>query len=414
MQEELTALYQNQTWSLVPRPPDTNVVGSKWVYKIKDKEDGSIDRFKARLVAKGFTQIPGVDFAKTFSHVVKHTTIRFVLALAVRSCWVLKQLDVRNAFLHGHLKEDVYMEQPLGFIDSSKPSYVCKLHKSLYGLKQAPRAWFKCLSQALLDLGFKCSKADTSLFTLHKPNITIFILIYVDDVIITGNNSTGIQDIITTLGSQFALKDLGKLSYFLGIEIKYFNKGIFLSQAKYTTDLLAKAKMENCTPISTPMAVKEVISPTDREPVNPTEYRTLVGSLQYLTFSRPDITHAVNHVCQHFQNPTKADLRAIKRILRYLKGTLDFGLRYLSQSSNNVYAFSDSDWAGCTETKRSMIGYCVYLGANCVSWSSKKQTDVARSSVLLPSLLLSSHGSHFSFMTLVFLFINLLHFYVII
>ncbi|KAK9214355.1 hypothetical protein WN944_006344 [Citrus x changshan-huyou] len=146
MQEELTALYQNQTWSLMPRPPDTNVVGSKWVYKIKHKEDGSIDRFKARLVAKGFTQIPGVDFAETFSPVVKHTTIRLVLALAVCSCWVLKQLDVRNTFLHGHLKEDVYMEQPPGFIDSSKPSYVCKFHRSLYGLKQAPRAWFECLS----------------------------------------------------------------------------------------------------------------------------------------------------------------------------------------------------------------------------------------------------------------------------
>ncbi|KAL9415390.1 hypothetical protein AB3S75_043642 [Citrus x aurantiifolia] len=138
--------------------------------------------------------------------------------------------------------------------------------------------------------------------------------------------------------------------------------------------------MENCTLISTPMAVKEVISPTDHEPVNRTEYRTLVGSLQYLTFSRPDITHAVNRVCQHFQNPTKADLRAVKRILRYLKGTLDFGLRYLSQSSNHVYAFSDSDWAGCKETRRSTTEYCVYLGANCVSWSSKKQTTVARSS----------------------------------
>ncbi|KAH9799298.1 reverse transcriptase Ty1/copia-type domain-containing protein [Citrus sinensis] len=219
MKEELQALHQNQTWVLVPRPNNVNVIGSKWVYRIKYREDGTIDRYKARLVAKGFTQVPGVDFDETFSPVIKATTIRLILAIAVSSKWLIKQLDVRNAFLHGLLKETVYMEQPPGFRNSRHPAYVCKLKKSLYGLKQAPRAWFECLSQALISLGFSSSKADSSLFIFNNKSILILILIYVDDVIITGNNEKEIQSIINNLSSKFALKDLGNLHYFLGIEV---------------------------------------------------------------------------------------------------------------------------------------------------------------------------------------------------
>ena len=220
MKEELQALHQNQTWVLVPRPNNVNVIGSKWVYRIKYREDGTIDRYKARLVAKGFTQVPGVDFDETFSPVIKATTIRLILAIAVSSKWLIKKLDVRNAFLHGLLKETVYMEQPPGFRNSRHPAYVCKLKKSLYGLKQAPRAWFECLSQALISLGFSSSKADSSLFIFNNKSILILILIYVDDVIITGNNEKEIQSIINNLSSKFALKDLGNLHYFLGIEVQ--------------------------------------------------------------------------------------------------------------------------------------------------------------------------------------------------
>lgn len=260
------------------------------------------------------------------------------------------------------------------------PTFVCKLHKSLYGLKQAPRAWFECLSTTLLTLGFEGSKADSSLFHFHKNNITILILIYVDDVIVTGNNSEAVQAIISTLSTKFSLKDLGSLKYFLGIEINRFQNGLFLSQAKYTRDLLHKARMIACSSIRTPMATKITPSVDDHDLVNATTYRGLVGSLQYLTFTRPDITHAVNRVCQHFQNPTKAYLHAVKRILRYLKGTIDYGIRFLSQSSLTLYGFSDSDWAGYSLTRRSTTGYCIYLGSNCISWSSNKQNNVARSS----------------------------------
>ncbi|KAH9751634.1 retrovirus-related pol polyprotein from transposon RE2 [Citrus sinensis] len=341
MAEELAALHQNKTWTLVPRPHDANVIGS--------------------------------------NPVIKPTTIRLVLALATSSKWLIKQLDVRNAFLHGQLKEIAYMEQPPGFTDQNLPDHVCLLHKSLYGLKQAPRAWFECLSLALLELGFTSCKADPSLFIFHANDILILLLVYVDDVIITGNNPDIIQSIISHLSTRFALKDLGLLSYFLGIENRRFPGGIFLSQANYTRDLLTKAALLDCTPNRTPMAVKTQPYDDDQEPIHATHYRSLVGSLQYLTFTRPDITHAVNKVCQHFQSPTKQDLKAITRILRYLKGTLDFGLRFLEQSSNQLYGFSDFDWAGCLETRRSTTGFCVYLGANLISWCSKKQSIVARS-----------------------------------
>ena len=208
----------------------------------------------------------------------------------------------------------------------------------------------------------------------------ILLLIYVDDVILTGYNSSVIQSIISTLSTNLALKDLGTLRYFLGIEIKYFENGVFLSQIKYRQDLLSKEKVLDCNPVATPMAIKITTNLEDSELVNVTEYRGLVGSLQYLTFTRPDITYVVNKVWQRFNDPTKVDLKKVKRILLYLKGSLNYGIHFLSQISLTLYSFSDSDWAGCPETRRSTTGYCVYLRVNCISWSSKKQTTVARSS----------------------------------
>jgi hypothetical protein len=219
MQDEIKALERNHTWHLVPARKGINIIDSKWVFKVKRKADGSIDRYKGRLVAKGFKQRYGIDYEDTFSPVVKVATIRLVLSIAVSRGWCLRQLDVQNAFLHGVLEEEVYMRQPPGFEDLSKPYHVCKLDKALYGLKQAPRAWYARLSTKLIGLGFKASKSDTSLFIYSKNGVTIFMLIYVDDIIVTSSSSEAVIALLEDLRVEFALKDLGELSYFLGIEV---------------------------------------------------------------------------------------------------------------------------------------------------------------------------------------------------
>jgi hypothetical protein len=215
MNNEFNALKHNGTWSLIPRKSHMNLVGCKWVFQIKRKPDGSVDRYKARLVAKGFHQQQGIDYSETFSPVVKPTTIRTVLSIAVSSNWCIKQLDVTNAFLHGFLQENVYMVQPPGYVHPSFPDHVCHLKKSLCGLKQAPRAWFSCLSSQLLELGFVGSKSDTSLFIYGHGSSQIFILIYVDDILITGPNPLAIVALIRKLQSDFPVKDLGPWTYSL-------------------------------------------------------------------------------------------------------------------------------------------------------------------------------------------------------
>jgi hypothetical protein len=357
-----------------------NVVGSRWVFKTKLKSDGSIDRFKARLVAQGYSQSFGIDFLETFSPVIKPQTIRLVLSLALIHGWSLRQLDVKNAFLHGSLKEVVYMEQPPGFSNSRFPNHVCRLHKALYGLKQAPRAWFDRFSSFLLTLGFKCSTADSSLFIFRSKNVIILLLVYVDDIIVTSNTPSLFSRLVSRLSSEFSMKDLGPLHYFLGIEVIPFSGGLFLSQQKYACDILARSSMTGCNPIGTPLAQKHNLRRNDPILVDATNYRSIVGALQYITLSRPDLTHAINMVCQFMHQPGTSHFQAVKRILRYLQGTLDYGLRLLSRSSLSLYGFSDADWAGCLDTRCSTTGYCIYLGANCISWASKKQATVSRSS----------------------------------
>ena len=214
----LRILQSNRIWILVPRLANTNIVGSKWVFRTKYLSDGSIERLKARLVVKGYTQVPGLDYTDTFSPVIKATTVRVVLSLVVTNKWPLRQLDVKNVFLNGHLTEHVYMEQPPGYIDSRFPNHVCQLKEALYGLKQAPRAWFQHFSSFLHQLGFYCSCADTSFFVFHKHSDMIYLLLYVDDIILTGNNSSLLENFTCRLNSEFATKDLGSLSYFLDLE----------------------------------------------------------------------------------------------------------------------------------------------------------------------------------------------------
>ena len=280
MDAEFQALQRQQTWSLVPAPLHANLVGCKWVFKIKLHSDGTIARYKARFVAKGFHQQAGIDYSETFSLVVKPATIRLVLAIAVSCNWPLKQLDVSNAFLHGLLKEEVYMQLPLGYVDAVHSTYVCKLHKSLYGLKQAPRAWFKRFIFHLIHLGFQASFADSTLFIFHSKSTIIYLLLYMDDIILIGNNSRHVSSLVTALSSVFDLKDLGDLNYFLGIQISRTSFGLTLTQSKYASDVLHRFHMENSKPTKTPCCPSTHLLPYDGVALSdPTEYRSIVGAL---------------------------------------------------------------------------------------------------------------------------------------
>ncbi|KAM2632204.1 hypothetical protein EV1_022966 [Malus domestica] len=377
MQNKFNALQSTGTWVFVPPTSSQNVVGCKWVFRLKKNPDGSIERYKARLVAKGFHQQEGLDYHETFIPVAKPVTIRILLTFAIQFNWFLHQLDISNAFLHGDLKEDVFMVQPPGFQDPSLPNHVCQLKKSLYGLKQAPRAWFDKLFQALQSLGFTQSSSDASLFVLQVPSLVI-VLVYVDDILISGPNVSLCKRVIQQLSTLFPVKDLGPLHYFLGLEVHRTTNSLFLHQGKYLIDLLHKTNMDGAKPCSTPLSSSKLDHSGVLLP-NPTEYRFIVGALQYLTWTRPDISFAVNQVCQFMHAPTVTHMQAAKRILRFLKGTVSHGLLF-KQSPLHLSAYSDADWAGCPFDRRSTSGFCVFLGSNLISWCAKKQTTVARSS----------------------------------
>jgi histone deacetylase 1/2 len=383
MDIEYNALLKNNTWHLVPPKKGSNIIDCKWVFKVKLKADGTLDKYKARLVAKGFKQRFGIDYEDTFSPVVKMSTIRVILSIAVSRGWSLRQLDVQNAFLHGILEEEVYMRQPPGYTDKSHPNFVCKLDKAIYGLKQAPRAWYARLSAKLIALGFTPSKADTSLFYFNKHGVTVFVLVYVDDIIVASSNPSATTGLLHSLRQDFALKDLGDLHYFLGIEVNKVASGLLLTQDKYASDLLKKVNMSSCKSVSTPLSTSEKLSVfegTRLGPVDATRYRSIVGALQYLTLTRPDIAFSVNKVCQFLHAPTDVHWAAVKRILRYLRGDTKLGLKIRKSNSMMVSGFSDADWAGSVDDRRSTSGFAIFLGANLVSWSARKQATVSRSS----------------------------------
>jgi histone deacetylase 1/2 len=384
MKSEYKALMDNNTWSLVPLPPHRKAIGCKWIFRIKENPDGTINKYKARLVAKGFLQSPGFDFTETFSPVIKPVTIRIILTLAVTYKWTVQQIDINNAFLNGWLQEEVYMTQPTGF-ESTDKSLVCKLHKSLYGLKQAPRAWYERLTQVLLKMGFVTSKCDPSLLVHHQQGACTYVLIYVDDILITGSAPHLITDLIHKLSIQFALKELGEVDYFLGLEVQHTpSGGLLLKQSKYIRDLLVKTNMENSKPIGSPMASNCRLSKFGSDTMkDPSLYRSTVGALQYATLTRPDISFSVNKVCQFMANPLETHWKAVKRILRYLRGTVSHGLLFQPSSSSppfSLRAYSDADWATDQDDRRSTSGSCIYFGTNLISWGSKKQPLVARSS----------------------------------
>jgi hypothetical protein len=377
MNAEIAALEDNQTWIITHLPP---TIGCKWVYKVKLKANGSIERYKARLVAKGYTQCEGLDYYETFSLVAKLTTVRVLLALAASHGWILHQLDVNNAFLHGELNEEVYMKLPPGYVIKGE-NKVCKLTKSLYGLKQASRQWFAKFSTTLLNHGFVQSKSDYSLFTCSQGSTFLALLVYVDDIVIASNNGDAITRLIQFLNNQFKLKDLGALKFFFGLEIARSSKGISLCQRKYTLEILEDSGLLAAKPSKFPTETNLKLPRHSGDLLaDPAIYRRLVGRLLYLTITRPGISYSVQILSQFIDTPRQPHMDAATRILRYLKSSPGQGLFYPSTLVSHLKAFCDSDWAGCPDTRRSITVFCVFLRDSLVSWKSKKQHTISRSS----------------------------------
>ncbi|KAI0513422.1 hypothetical protein KFK09_009443 [Dendrobium nobile] len=327
MSEEFQALQSQATWELVPPSTNQNTLGCKWTFKTKRNSDGTVARYKARLVALGCNQEFGIDYQDTFSPVAKMPTVRILLVLALHHNWPLHQLDVSNAFLHGSLTDSVHMKQPPGFLDDTFPTHVCRLKEAIYGLKQAPRKWFETLTGFLHELDFTTSQSDTSLLIYPKPT----------------------------------------------------SAGLILHKSTYAEQILQRAGMLNCKPVSTPMTTNAAMAATSPAFDNPKLYRQIVGALQYLTLTRHDITHAVNQVCQFMHQPTVDNFEKLKRILRYLRGSIHYGIP-ISRDNLQLSTYTDSDWARDIQDRKSTIGYCNFLGSTLISWCAKKQTTTARSS----------------------------------
>nr|KYP41417.1 Copia protein [Cajanus cajan] len=289
-------------------------------------------------------------------------------------------MDINNAFLNGFLKENVFMHQPKGFINTNRPNHVCKLIKAIYGLKQAPRAWFDKLRSALLDWGFQNIKIDSSLFFLKDKNHITFLMIYVDDIIIIGSNSKFVEAFIKQLNKTFAFKDLGKLHYFLGIEVSRDTRGMYLKQSKYISNLLKKFSMESSSSCPTPMITWKDFTANSELMNNPSLFCKAIGALQYLTNTRPGITYSINKLSQYLSSPTVLHWQGLKRVLRYLQGTQNFYLHIKPTTDLDLTGFSNVDWATSLDDKKSIAGLYVYFGETLITWSSKKQKVVSRSS----------------------------------
>ncbi|KAG7556307.1 Reverse transcriptase RNA-dependent DNA polymerase [Arabidopsis suecica] len=314
------------------------------------------------------------------------TTVKVLLSVSAARNWSLHQLDISNAFLNGDLEEEIYMSLPPGYSPrkggSLPDNAVLKLEKSLYGLKQASRQWYLKFSTTLMNLGFKKSQADHTLFTRKTGNVFTALLVYVDDIVIAGNNEEVIDQLKKDLAQAFKLRDLGPLKYFLGLEIARSEEGISVCQRKYTLELLEETGLLGCRPSSIPMEPSIKLTQHNNEPEleNPEVYRRLVGKLMYLTITRPDITYAVNKLCQFSSSPKKSHLNAAYKVVHYLKGTAGLGLFYSSKSDLCLTAYTDADWGSCIDSRRSTSGYCMFLGDSLVSWKSKKQDMASASS----------------------------------
>ena len=377
IEEEKMSLLKNNTWEIVKRPPGKKLVTSKWIFKRKEGiTESDKGRYKARLVAKGFTQKEGVDFNEIFSPVVKQTSIRVMMVKAARFGLKVEQMDVRTAFLHGDLEEQIFMEIPEGF-ENEDSKQVCLLKKSLYGLKQAPRQWNLKFDSLMTKICFNKSEYDSC---VYFDDYT-YLLLYVDDILIIGKDEHKINEVKTKLSNEFEMKDLGCARRILGIEIKRPDSNtITLSQSDYIQKLLLKYGMSNCKGVSTPLSqhfkLSNAQSPTtdaDRLKMDKVPYASCVGSLMYsMVCTQPDLAHAMSVVSRYISDPGTEHWEAVKWIMRYLKGSSNTGLSYRKNGDyrEEVTGYVDSDFAANIDTRRSCTGYVFTVLRGCVSWKS--------------------------------------------
>jgi len=381
MQEELDEFVRLDVWELVPPPLKCSILTLKWIYKIKLDELGAILKNKARLVARGYNQEEGIDFEESFAPVARLEAIRIFLAFAAKMNLIVYQMDVKTAFLNGTLREEVYVTQPDGFVDPDRPHHVYRLKKALYGLKQAPRAWYDMLSTYLISKGFKKGSVDPTLFIRGKGSDILLVQIYVDDIIFAASTQVKCDEFAKIMSEKFRMSMMGKISFFLGLQISQSPRGIFINQSKYALESLKKYGFESCEPVDTPMKEKSKLDEDlNCVPTDPTQYRGMIGTLLYLTSSRPDLQFAICMCARYQAKPTVKHLLAVKRIFRYLRGTVHRGLWYPKDSSIALTAYADADHAGCQDTRRSTSGSAQLLGYRLVSWSSKRQKSAAISS----------------------------------
>lgn len=378
VEAEIKSLKDLNVWSLIDCPKHSKPIGSKWIFKVKRNEQGEVDRFKARLVLKGYSQRPGIDYNQLFSPVARFDTVRTVLSIAATEKLVLYQGDVETAFLYSPISEFITMYQPEGFDDGT--SKVCKLNKALYGLKQAPRAFHLKLKELLLQLNLKQGKADPCVFYKDSPE-RLIMCIYVDDVIIAGSNEQIIKEALNALQKELKLK-YKPLNYFLGLQIKVNpDNSIQIHQQKYALEILDKFGMIDCKPAATPADTNLYLRNDKDDSVEQYPYRELIGSLMYLAIgTRPDIAFAVGYLSRFLDKYTNKHWSAAHRILRYIKATSNYGIRYESISKLHLQVFSDSDFAGEPETRKSTSGQLIKINGGAVVWASSKQHSVALSS----------------------------------
>ncbi|KAL1189087.1 Retrovirus-related Pol polyprotein from transposon RE2 [Cardamine amara subsp. amara] len=380
-QEEIGSIEKHKTWDLVDLPVGATPIGLKWVFKLKRNSDGSINKHKSRLVAKGYVQKYGVDFEEVFAPVARIETIRLLIDLAASHGWEIHHLDVKTAFLHGELKETVFVSQPEGFEKKGSEGKVYKLNKALYGLRQAPRAWNNKLNCILMELKFeKCSK-EPSVYRKEVRKDLLIIGVYVDDLFVTGTSSEIIKRFKEEMASKFEMSDLGKLTYYLGIQVNQHEEGITLTQARYAQKILEETGMENCNLTHTPMETELKLSRSENEKeIDATMYRKAVGCLRYLLDTRPDLSYCVGMLSRYMQSPRESHGAALKHCLRYLKGTINLGLSYKRSKISKLIGYSDSSHNIDPDDGRSTSGHIFYFGESPITWCSKKQDVVTLSS----------------------------------